>query len=148
MLRPNLGNFHKASLCLWLTWWLWLCSSESGHIPSTVGPTPMPNYCLTSSGRRYKEGDSWHDGCRDCYCHSGREMCVLISCPVPTCSHPVVKPDQCCPTCEGMSQKFKCAFIFISSIKGQFQIDVNLGHIICLLSAICPVTNSKSFETF
>uniref|UniRef100_A0A3Q4AEM4 Cysteine-rich motor neuron 1 protein n=1 Tax=Mola mola TaxID=94237 RepID=A0A3Q4AEM4_MOLML len=60
-------------------------------------------YCLTSNGHRYEEGDSWHDGCRDCYCHSGREMCVLISCPVPNCSHPVVRPDQCCPTCEDES---------------------------------------------
>lgn len=79
--------------------------SESGHVPSTTAPAPMPSYCLTSNGQRYEEGDSWHDGCRDCYCHSGREMCVLISCPVPSCSHPVVKPDQCCPTCEGMSQQ-------------------------------------------
>ncbi|XP_067336700.1 cysteine-rich motor neuron 1 protein isoform X3 [Channa argus] len=73
---------------------------ERGHVPSTTVPAPMPSYCLTSSGHQYEEGDSWHDGCRDCYCHSGREMCVLISCPVPSCSHPVVKPDQCCPTCE------------------------------------------------
>lgn len=85
-------------------------SSESGHVPSTTAPAPMPSYCLTSNGHRYEEGDSWHDGCRDCYCHSGREMCVLISCPVPSCSHPVVKPDQCCPTCEGMSLQFYPVF--------------------------------------
>ncbi|XP_078134428.1 cysteine-rich motor neuron 1 protein isoform X2 [Sander vitreus] len=76
---------------------------ESGHVPSTTPPAPMPSYCLTSNGHRYEEGDSWHDGCRDCYCHSGREMCVLISCPVPSCSHPVVRPEQCCPTCEDES---------------------------------------------
>ncbi|XP_042244625.1 cysteine-rich motor neuron 1 protein isoform X2 [Thunnus maccoyii] len=73
---------------------------DSGRVPSTTVPAPMPSYCLTSNGHRYEEGDSWHDGCRDCYCHSGREMCVLISCPVPSCANPVVKPDQCCPTCE------------------------------------------------
>ncbi|XP_072221440.1 cysteine-rich motor neuron 1 protein isoform X5 [Leuresthes tenuis] len=76
---------------------------ESGHVPSTTVPAPTPSYCLTSNGQRFEEGDSWHDGCRDCYCHSGREMCVLISCPMPSCSHPVVKPDQCCPTCEDES---------------------------------------------
>ncbi|XP_039993117.1 cysteine-rich motor neuron 1 protein isoform X3 [Xiphias gladius] len=76
---------------------------ESAHVPSTTVPAPVPNYCLTSNGHRYEEGDGWHDGCRDCYCHSGREMCVLISCPVPSCSHPVVRPDQCCPTCEDES---------------------------------------------
>uniref|UniRef100_A0A3Q3JSK3 Cysteine rich transmembrane BMP regulator 1 (Chordin like) n=1 Tax=Monopterus albus TaxID=43700 RepID=A0A3Q3JSK3_MONAL len=73
---------------------------ESGHVLSTTAPAPVLSYCLTSNGRRYKEGDSWHDGCRDCYCHSGREMCVLISCPVPSCSHPFVRHDQCCPTCD------------------------------------------------
>ncbi|CAM9334740.1 unnamed protein product, partial [Lampetra planeri] len=78
-----------------------ICScKESVHVPSTTVPVVLPNYCFTSNGRRYEEGDGWHDGCRDCYCHSGREMCVLISCPVPSCSHPVVRPDQCCPTCE------------------------------------------------
>uniref|UniRef100_A0A3Q3W229 Cysteine-rich motor neuron 1 protein n=1 Tax=Mola mola TaxID=94237 RepID=A0A3Q3W229_MOLML len=76
---------------------------ERSHVPSTTALPPMPSYCLTSNGHRYEEGDSWHDGCRDCYCHSGREMCVLISCPVPNCSHPVVRPDQCCPTCEDES---------------------------------------------
>uniref|UniRef100_A0A3P9ICL6 Cysteine-rich motor neuron 1 protein n=1 Tax=Oryzias latipes TaxID=8090 RepID=A0A3P9ICL6_ORYLA len=72
-------------------------------IPSPTIPAPTPSYCLTSNGHRYEEGDSWHDGCRDCYCHSGREMCVLISCPMPSCTHPVVKPDQCCPSCEDES---------------------------------------------
>ncbi|XP_029937739.1 cysteine-rich motor neuron 1 protein isoform X2 [Myripristis murdjan] len=76
---------------------------ESEHVPSTTAPAPMPSYCLTSNGHRYEEGESWHDGCRDCFCHSGREMCVLISCPVPSCPQPVVRPDQCCPTCEDES---------------------------------------------
>lgn len=76
---------------------------ESDHLPSTTAPAPMPSYCLTSNGHRYEEGESWHDGCRDCYCLAGREMCVLISCPVPSCTNLVVRPDQCCPTCEGTS---------------------------------------------
>lgn len=77
---------------------------ESRRVPSTTtAPAPMPSYCLTSNGHRYEEGESWHDGCRDCYCHAGREMCVLISCPVPRCPHPVVGPEQCCPTCEDES---------------------------------------------
>lgn len=62
-----------------------------------------PSVCLTADGRRFEEGDSWHDGCRDCYCHAGREMCVLITCPVPTCAHPTLRADQCCPTCEDES---------------------------------------------
>uniref|UniRef100_H3DJ98 Cysteine-rich motor neuron 1 protein n=1 Tax=Tetraodon nigroviridis TaxID=99883 RepID=H3DJ98_TETNG len=76
---------------------------ESAQAASTTAPAPTPGFCLTSDGRRYEEGDGWHDGCRDCYCHAGREMCVLISCPVPSCTQPVVRSDQCCPTCEDES---------------------------------------------
>ncbi|KAK7904977.1 hypothetical protein WMY93_017584 [Mugilogobius chulae] len=50
---------------------------ESEQVPVTTATVPMPSFCLTSNGHLYEEGDSWHDGCRDCYCHSGREMCVL-----------------------------------------------------------------------
>ncbi|XP_029531192.1 cysteine-rich motor neuron 1 protein-like isoform X1 [Oncorhynchus nerka] len=89
-----LQNRKGCSICM---------CKESGHLPSTTAPTPMPSYCLTSNGHRYEKGESWHDGCRDCYCHTGREMCVLISCPVPSCANPVVRPDQCCPTCEDES---------------------------------------------
>uniref|UniRef100_A0A3P9Q9E7 Cysteine-rich motor neuron 1 protein n=1 Tax=Poecilia reticulata TaxID=8081 RepID=A0A3P9Q9E7_POERE len=73
------------------------------NICTCKGSSGTPGFCLTSNGRRYEEGDSWHDGCRDCYCLSGREMCVLISCPMPSCSQPVVKSGQCCPTCEDES---------------------------------------------
>ncbi|XP_065131160.1 cysteine-rich motor neuron 1 protein-like isoform X3 [Paramisgurnus dabryanus] len=61
---------------------------------------PEPSVCVTADGRRFKEGDSWHDGCRECYCNGGREMCLLISCPVPTCAHPVLRSDHCCPSCD------------------------------------------------
>ncbi|XP_015206403.1 cysteine-rich motor neuron 1 protein-like isoform X1 [Lepisosteus oculatus] len=76
---------------------------ETSHTPSTTVPAPTASYCLTANGQRYKEGESWHDGCRDCYCHDAREMCLLITCPVPSCSHPVVRPNQCCPSCEDES---------------------------------------------
>ncbi|XP_052001418.1 cysteine-rich motor neuron 1 protein-like isoform X1 [Xyrauchen texanus] len=81
-----------------------ICECNDRHVTSTTASIqPMPGYCLTGSGRRFEEGDSWHDGCRDCYCHSGREMCVLISCLVPTCAHPVLRPHQCCPSCDDES---------------------------------------------
>lgn len=57
--------------------------------------------CLSMDGRRHENGENWHDGCRDCYCHNGREMCALISCPVPACESPTIRPGQCCPSCPG-----------------------------------------------
>uniref|UniRef100_T1JCP8 VWFC domain-containing protein n=1 Tax=Strigamia maritima TaxID=126957 RepID=T1JCP8_STRMM len=55
--------------------------------------------CYSTEGQQYDEGETWHDGCRVCYCHGGQEMCALISCPVPTCEHPSVTAEDCCPQC-------------------------------------------------
>lgn len=54
-------------------------------------------------GHHHKNEESWHDGCRECYCHNGREMCALITCPVPACGNPTIHPGQCCPSCAGKS---------------------------------------------
>ncbi|XP_041929099.1 cysteine-rich motor neuron 1 protein [Alosa sapidissima] len=66
---------------------------------SSVAPSVKLGSCLSMDGRRHENGENWHDGCRDCYCHNGREMCALISCPVPTCESPTIRPGQCCPSC-------------------------------------------------
>ncbi|XP_067310953.1 cysteine-rich motor neuron 1 protein-like isoform X2 [Pseudorasbora parva] len=80
------------------------CRDADRRVSSTTASiTASSIFCLTGDGRRFQEGDGWHDGCRDCYCHAGREMCVLISCPVPSCAHPVLRPEQCCPGCEDES---------------------------------------------
>ncbi|XP_045436486.1 cysteine-rich motor neuron 1 protein isoform X6 [Pipistrellus kuhlii] len=55
--------------------------------------------CLSMDGHHHKNEESWHDGCRECYCHHGREMCALITCPVPACGSPTIRPGQCCPSC-------------------------------------------------
>ncbi|XP_059811032.1 cysteine-rich motor neuron 1 protein-like isoform X1 [Hypanus sabinus] len=75
------------------------CKEADVHLSTTTAPIPT-SFCLTANGHRYEEGEGWHDGCRDCYCYSGKEMCVLITCPVPNCLNPLVKPGQCCPTCQ------------------------------------------------
>ncbi|KAM6973259.1 cysteine-rich motor neuron 1 protein [Aplochiton taeniatus] len=64
-----------------------------------TAPSVRKGACLSMDGRRHASGESWHDGCRDCYCHGGREMCALISCPVPACDSPAIRPGHCCPTC-------------------------------------------------
>ncbi|CAF3587838.1 unnamed protein product [Adineta steineri] len=47
----------------------------------------------------YSNGEIWFDGCRQCLCHKGEPLCALISCPTPTCSHPIILPNRCCPSC-------------------------------------------------
>ncbi|KAK2165024.1 hypothetical protein LSH36_56g07015 [Paralvinella palmiformis] len=71
-------------------------------IAVTSKPTSRPlvsGTCLTDDGHLWDEGESWHDGCRLCFCHQAQEMCTLITCPVPRCRHPVVIPGDCCGTC-------------------------------------------------
>ncbi|MEE6475163.1 hypothetical protein FKM82_010648 [Ascaphus truei] len=66
---------------------------------ASVMPPVKTGTCLSMDGRRHENEESWHDGCRECYCHNGREMCALITCPVPGCTNPTIHPGQCCPSC-------------------------------------------------
>lgn len=49
----------------------------------------------------YSNGEIWFDGCRQCLCHKGEQLCALISCPTPKCSQPIILPNRCCPSCPG-----------------------------------------------
>ena len=49
----------------------------------------------------YSNGEIWFDGCRQCLCHRGEQLCALISCPTPKCSQPIILPNRCCPSCPG-----------------------------------------------
>ncbi|NP_001163917.1 cysteine rich transmembrane BMP regulator 1 (chordin-like) L homeolog precursor [Xenopus laevis] len=66
---------------------------------TSVVPPVKTGSCLSMDGRRHENEESWHDGCRECYCHNGKEMCGLITCPVPDCVNPTIYPGQCCPSC-------------------------------------------------
>ncbi|XP_053158940.1 cysteine-rich motor neuron 1 protein isoform X1 [Hemicordylus capensis] len=69
------------------------------ELPATVIPPAKAGSCLSVDGHRHENEESWHDGCRECYCHNGREMCALITCSVPNCGNPTIHPGQCCPSC-------------------------------------------------
>ncbi|XP_078452226.1 cysteine-rich motor neuron 1 protein isoform X1 [Lampetra fluviatilis] len=78
---------------------------DSPVLPSPTLPPLRPGSCLLMDGRRRSDGEAWHDGCRECYCHSGREMCSLIACPAPVCTNPTLKPGRCCPSCHDGSDE-------------------------------------------
>ena len=63
-------------------------------------PSSWPRRC-DSGLVSYSNGEIWFDGCRQCLCHKGKELCALISCPVPKCLQPIHLPNRCCPTCPG-----------------------------------------------
>lgn len=77
---------------------IFLCPAEA---TASLMPPVKTGSCLSMDGRRHENEESWHDGCRECYCHNGREMCALITCPVPNCGNPTIHPGQCCPSCPG-----------------------------------------------
>ncbi|KAM5317394.1 cysteine-rich motor neuron 1 protein isoform 1-T1 [Glossophaga mutica] len=69
------------------------------EVPASTKSPVLSGTCLSMDGYPHRNQESWHDGCRECYCHNGREMCALIACPVPACSSPALRPGQCCPSC-------------------------------------------------
>ncbi|XP_071962358.1 cysteine-rich motor neuron 1 protein-like isoform X2 [Antedon mediterranea] len=108
--------------------------------------------CQSSSGKHYEDSESWHDGCRECYCHSGQEMCSLITCSSPACGKPVIRAGECCPTCPD-SETNNIAHINLKvchSSNGHYYVEgetwnINMctncvchdGHVLCS-AANCP----------
>ncbi|PIK40094.1 putative cysteine-rich motor neuron 1 protein isoform X2 [Apostichopus japonicus] len=123
---------------------------------STASPTrPSSSHgCKTSGGLLYSDGESWNDGCRECFCHDGREMCALISCPVPNCEQPVIRPNFCCPVCLGATPTFippvEPKLQVCHSLEGHFYVEgetwyvdscticvCHNGHVLCSIQE-CP----------
>ncbi|BES89565.1 Cysteine rich transmembrane BMP regulator 1 [Nesidiocoris tenuis] len=57
--------------------------------------------CLTDGPVARDDGEAWYDGCRQCYCYGGKEMCALVSCPKLSCAGAVIPKNSCCPVCPG-----------------------------------------------
>ncbi len=78
-----------------------ICVCESNKTKHTDLTThSWPRQCQ-SGGISYSNGEIWFDGCRQCLCHRGDQLCALISCPTPKCSQPILLPNRCCPSCPG-----------------------------------------------
>ncbi|CAG2172564.1 unnamed protein product [Oppiella nova] len=55
--------------------------------------------CNLTNGSLVTNGLFWSDGCRECFCNSGKIMCTEPNCPPIHCSTPVFITTQCCPIC-------------------------------------------------
>ncbi|CAH2326190.1 von Willebrand factor C and EGF domain-containing isoform X1 [Pelobates cultripes] len=88
-------------------------------------------------------GSSWTEpGCMDCTCQEGTVSCERRICS-PKCSHPVLHPDSCCPSCNG------CQFEGINRADGELfphspdncTICICLvGNVTCIPPVCPPVT--------
>jgi len=76
-----------------------VCESHLNSNPDLVVQS-WPRRCQSGSFS-YSNGEIWFDGCRQCLCHKGEQLCGLISCPTPECSQPILLPNRCCPSCPG-----------------------------------------------
>ncbi|XP_014251759.1 cysteine-rich motor neuron 1 protein-like isoform X2 [Cimex lectularius] len=61
----------------------------------------VPTGCNTDGENPKEDGEVWFDGCRQCYCYAGKEMCSLIACPKLDCPDAIVSKNSCCPVCPG-----------------------------------------------
>ncbi|KAG8564355.1 hypothetical protein GDO81_016428 [Engystomops pustulosus] len=81
-------------------------SSGISHTPSKETMTGAPTTLHTSLHCRHNDelrqnGSSWTEAkCTDCTCQEGSITCERRVCS-PNCSHPILHPDSCCPTCDG-----------------------------------------------
>ncbi|XP_071044189.1 kielin/chordin-like protein [Parasteatoda tepidariorum] len=59
--------------------------------------------CVNSVGQVVEHGQKWihhSDICQICSCSDSVTKCERITCKIP-CTHPVMKPEVCCPECNG-----------------------------------------------
>jgi len=79
-----------------------VCESAEKQRITTISPDFLPqtrSRQCQSGAFSYSNGEIWFDGCRQCLCHKGEQLCALISCPKPKCAQPVMLPNRCCPSC-------------------------------------------------
>ncbi|KAM4617473.1 von Willebrand factor C and EGF domain-containing protein [Discoglossus pictus] len=80
--------------------------------PGTPSVPDSSSYCWHNK-ELHLTGSSWADpGCLDCTCKDGNISCEPRTCHL-NCSHPVLHPDSCCPSCHG------CLFDGLSRADGE-----------------------------
>ncbi|XP_048024025.1 kielin/chordin-like protein isoform X3 [Megalobrama amblycephala] len=94
-----------------------LCSCTNGMMrcqhrpcPSATCSHPIIQECCRTcdgcmyGGVKYQNGQEFADPadhCGQCMCRNGHVTCKKRKCRNPGCSYPVIRPDQCCPVCDG-----------------------------------------------
>ncbi|KAI7802308.1 kielin/chordin-like protein isoform X1 [Triplophysa rosa] len=83
---------------------------ERRHCSQHNCPFPVQGHCCPRcdgcmyAGVEYQNGQEFSDPadhCGRCMCMSGYVTCNRRQCHHPGCSHPITRPDQCCPVCDG-----------------------------------------------
>ncbi|KAK9958719.1 hypothetical protein ABG768_010824 [Culter alburnus] len=87
-----------------------LCAAASCIGVTCSNPYTPPGECCPRcpgcmyGGVEYQNGQEFADPadhCGRCMCRNGHVTCSKMQCPNPGCSYPVIRPDQCCPVCDG-----------------------------------------------
>ncbi|XP_065139710.1 kielin/chordin-like protein isoform X3 [Paramisgurnus dabryanus] len=78
-----------------------ICTCQNGEV--TCNRNPQCRGCRYA-GLEYRNGQEFSDPadrCGLCVCTNGQVNCNQRPCHNPGCSHPITRPDQCCPVCDG-----------------------------------------------
>jgi hypothetical protein len=71
--------------------------------------TISQSQCLIQeTGLTVQDGSMWFDGCRECLCSKGNQLCTLTTCQKVDCPKPMFVKNLCCPTCIGKFQLKSC----------------------------------------
>lgn len=99
--------------------------SQSGRNSPLNDLAPSLGMCRGDNNKRYGLGEMWFDGCRHCYCHSGREMCAVLTCPVLLCAHPKLLPGNCCPTCsrKNLGREHPYSLTVCQAVDGHYHVE-------------------------
>ncbi|XP_069821838.1 von Willebrand factor C and EGF domain-containing protein isoform X3 [Dendropsophus ebraccatus] len=122
--------------------------TENVIVPTGAPTTLQPNlHCWHNKELRHT-GSSWtEDECMDCTCQEGTISCERRLCS-PNCSHPILHPDSCCPTCDGC--------FFEGTLRADGELFPNFpdncticiclaGNITCIPPVCPPVSCSEPF---
>lgn len=118
-----------------------ICKCQPWLGISTKKPEAIENSvsCKTDMNVIRDDGETWFDGCRECTCISGKEMCSLVHCSPLTCSNPILNvTSSCCPFCADDPVKNKeMSHMVCSGLNGGLMLDGEIFILNECIQCVC-----------
>ena len=99
------------------------CETIGNHIkPYKVITKSEDTSCMASNGTVIANDLYWNDGCRECFCNSGKIMCTKPNCSPIKCTNSILIEGKCCPVCADTQTKGNSISIIISSKQNKWNL--------------------------
>jgi hypothetical protein len=145
-----------------------ICPDGDDFFP--MPPAQEKKTCLSPSGSKFSEGDSWRvSACQSCVCRAGQVHCFSQTCPPLSCTKTILKKGQCCPYCLDESPPLVCIHEGVEYNLGEHWVESDCmqcmcdhGHTVCthvqcpppecakpvkLADTCCTICTNESAET-